>query len=45
MNKKKLLIYYPESMLKPVGGPSGYLYNLKQGLCTLSATIEMPVDI
>lgn len=45
MNKKKLLIYYPESMLKPVGGPSGYLYNLKQGLCALSATIEMPVDI
>lgn len=45
MNKKKMLIYYPESMLKPVGGPSGYLYNLKQGLCRLGVMEEMPVDI
>jgi glycosyltransferase involved in cell wall biosynthesis len=26
----KVLIYYNENELKPVGGPSGYLYNLKK---------------
>ena len=26
------LIYFPENMLKPCGGPAGYLYNLKQGM-------------
>lgn len=45
MRKQKLLIYYAESMLKPVGGPSGYLYNLKQGLDTLEKSEELPVDI
>jgi glycosyltransferase involved in cell wall biosynthesis len=30
--KKKVLIYYPEDNLKQVGGPAGYLWNLKQGL-------------
>lgn len=29
---KKVLIYFNESDLKPVGGPAGYLYNLKQEL-------------
>lgn len=28
----KVLIYYDEKKLKPVGGPSGYLYNLQQEL-------------
>ncbi len=28
----KTLIYVKESHLKPIGGPSGYLYNLKTGL-------------
>ena len=27
---KKVLIYMPEDLLAPVGGPRGYLYNLKQ---------------
>lgn len=30
MNNKKILIWMSESQLKPVGGPSGYLYNIKQ---------------
>ena len=29
---KKVLIYMKEEDLKPVGGPRGYLYNLKKGL-------------
>lgn len=29
---KKILIYKDESTLKPVGGPSGYLYGLRKGL-------------
>lgn len=29
---KKILIYYRLNRLRPVGGPSGYLYNLKNGL-------------
>lgn len=29
---KKVLIYFPERDLSPKGGPSGYLYNLRQGL-------------
>lgn len=45
MNKKKLLIFFSESMLKPVGGPAGYLYNLKQGFDTLKSQGELPVDI
>lgn len=45
MRKQKLLIYYAESMLKPVGGPSGYLYNLKQGLDILNKVEELPIDI
>lgn len=32
MTSKKVLIYKKESSLKPVGGSSGYLYNLKIGL-------------
>ena len=44
MSKKKLLIYYPESMLKPVGGPAGYLFNLRQGLDTLNKE-EFPIDV
>lgn len=44
MSKKKLLIYYPESMLKPVGGPAGYLFNLRQGLDTLNKE-ELPIDV
>lgn len=31
-NEKSLLLHWPENMLKPVGGPSGYLYNLYTGL-------------
>ena len=27
-----VLIYYPKNELKPVGGPSGYLYNLSKGI-------------
>lgn len=30
--KKNVLIYFNEYHLKPIGGPAGYLYNLKQGL-------------
>lgn len=26
------LIFYPENRLAPIGGPAGYLYNLKKGL-------------
>ena len=44
MSKKRLLIYYPESMLKPVGGPAGYLFNLRQGLDTLNKE-EFPIDV
>lgn len=28
----KILIYMPKNGLKPIGGPAGYLYNLKKGL-------------
>lgn len=28
----KVLIFYNEKLLKPIGGPSGYLYNLRDGL-------------
>lgn len=28
----KVLIFYNENLLKPIGGPSGYLYNLRDGL-------------
>lgn len=31
----KILIYMPENNLKPIGGPSGYLYNLYTGLMEL----------
>ena len=30
--KRRVLIYYPENRLAPVGGPAGYLYNLKAAL-------------
>lgn len=30
--KKKVLIYYPENKLAPIGGPAGYLCNLKKEL-------------
>lgn len=33
---KKVLIYMKEEDLKPVGGPRGYLYNLKKGLDKLN---------
>ena len=29
---KKVLIYHRENMLKPTGGPNGYLFSLKEGL-------------
>ena len=29
---KKVLIFYPEESVGPVGGPAGYLYNLRMGL-------------
>ena len=29
---KKVLIYFPENKLEPKGGPSGYLYELKNGM-------------
>lgn len=45
MDKKKLLIYYPQSLLKPVGGPCGYLYNLNSGISELNKTTDLPVDI
>lgn len=41
--KKKVLIYYPESHLKPVGGPAGYLWNLKQGLAK-NACSEVDIE-
>lgn len=31
-------------MLKPVGGPAGYLFNLRQGLDTLNKE-EFPIDV
>ena len=31
-------------MLKPVGGPAGYLFNLRQGLDTLNKE-ELPIDV
>lgn len=32
MREKTVLIYWPSNRLVPVGGPSGYLYNLELGL-------------
>lgn len=32
---KRVLIYRSESMLKPTGGPSGYLFNLRNGLANI----------
>lgn len=29
---KRILIYFPEDRLAPIGGPAGYLYNLQQEL-------------
>lgn len=42
---KKLLIYYPEDVLEPKGGPAGYLYNLKKGLEECRKQENLPVDI
>jgi glycosyltransferase involved in cell wall biosynthesis len=33
---KKVLIFMSESNLKPIGGPSGYLFNLKMGLSKMN---------
>lgn len=30
--KKRVLIYYHENKLAPIGGPAGYLFNLQQEL-------------
>lgn len=37
-NQKNGLIYMKESKVKPIGGPSGYLYNLKQQLDKMGIT-------
>lgn len=37
--RDKVLICYEESQIKPVGGPSGYLYNLKEGLKNIKGDI------
>ncbi len=42
MKKKKILIYFPEEMIAPMGGPAGYLWNLKKGISSLS---NMPIEI
>lgn len=40
--KKKVLIYYHENKLAPIGGPAGYLYNLKRELgCRPADTLEI----
>ena len=33
-----VLIHYPENELRPVGGPSGYLYGLSTGLSSIGAS-------
>ena len=33
---KSVLIYMSESSLKPIGGPAGYLFNLRMGLSKLN---------
>lgn len=33
---KRVLIYHNAALLKPVGGPSGYLYSLNKGLQTIN---------
>ena len=35
-NDKKVLIYMSESSLKPIGGPGGYLFNLRMGLSKMN---------
>lgn len=35
---KKIKIYFHEDKLKPIGGPAGYLWNLKQGLNNLDCS-------
>lgn len=42
---KKLLIYFPENKLRPVGGQAGYLFNLKKGLNDLISEEEKEFDI
>ncbi len=37
MENNKILIYKNINMLKPTGGPNGYLYNLKKGLDIVEA--------
>ena len=37
--RDKVLICYEESQIKPIGGPSGYLYNLKEGLKNIKGDI------
>lgn len=39
---KKVLIHFEERKLKPVGGPAGYLWNLRQGISELE---KADVDI
>ena len=43
MNKKSLMIYFPEWKLAPKGGPAGYLYNLKT--CLDKKFPELPFEI
>ncbi len=45
MDKPQVLIFFPESLLGPVGGPAGYLYNLKRGLKDLQEKSELAADI
>lgn len=41
---KKLLIYFPEKKLKPIGGQAGYLFNLKKGLQYIKDMKDIQID-
>ena len=38
---KRILIFYKKSSLKPIGGPSGYLYSLMEGLREINPGIQI----
>ena len=40
---KKVLIFKPSDYLKPIGGPAGYLFNLKEGI-DLIETSDLQID-
>lgn len=41
----KVLIYFPDDLLKPIGGPAGYLYNLREGINSIKTEGKLTVDI